>query len=46
MDQKSRTIYKSSLAYLFNGLNFRLKFDSLSSWTKFNGSITVSNFKL
>jgi len=46
MNQPSRTIYSSSLAHLFNELNFQLKFNSFVSWTKFNEIIVESSSEL
>ena len=46
MNQTSRTILISSSTHLFNELDFKLKFDSLGSRTKFNESIIESNLKL
>ena len=45
MNQTSRTIPSSSSTYLFNKLNFQLKFDSFGSCTKFNESIIESSIK-
>ena len=45
MNQMSQTILNSSSTHLFNELNFKFKFDSLGSWTKFNKSIIESNLK-
>jgi len=44
--QTSWIILNSSSTHLFDELNFKLKFDSFGSWTKFNELITKSNLKL
>jgi len=46
MNQPSWTIYNSSLAHLFNELNFQLKFSSFGSSTKFYELIVESSSEL
>jgi len=46
MNQTSRTILNSSSTHLFDELNFKHKFNSFDSWTKFNELITESSLEL